>query len=517
MLFCLFVQSILNSFTYRSQLVKMLPSFSLLAALWAPALATPWSYFQHRQKNSSSVPNSTDWFQEFPGFENTKTISRDVCIVGGGSSGTYAAVRLKDMNQSVVVIERNDYLGGHTHTYRDPNSGETDDYGVIIWHNLTLVRRYFDRFNVSLEYISQEASSAVEGSLLVDFTAGQTVTNITSPDPTAALEAYEAQLVKYPFLNQGYYLPSPVPQDLLLPFSDFVQKYDLSAMVSTAFQYNQGQGDILSMSTLYTMKLFGADILQNLATGGFLTTAHHDNSALYSNAAAYIGTDNILLNTTVAFAIRPPANSTNGRTLLLTTSTDGTNSLLSCGKMLITIPPITDTLTPFILDGHEYSVLAPFKARGYYTGILSNAVLPPNITQITAASASNEYGLPDFPTIYYLSSTRIPGLTDVKYGSNTPLSDDEVQSNIIHDVQKLASADIIFSAQTPDFVAFKSHAPFELYVEAEDIESGFYDNLYGLQGYRGTWWTGAAWHVQDSSLLWNFTEYEVLPKMMGST
>lgn len=492
----------------------MFLSFSLLAALWAPALATPRSHFQYGQKSSSSVPNSSNWFQGFPGLQNIQTVSRDVCIVGGGSSGTYAAVRLKDMNQSVIVIERNDYLGGHTHTYRDPTSGETDDYGVIIWHNMTLVRNYFNRFNVSLEYISQDASSAVEGSLLVDFTTGQAVTNVTSPDPTAALKAYGVQLAKYPFLNQGYYLPSPVPQDLVLPFGDFVQKYNLSAMVSTSFQYNQGQGDILNMPTLYTMKLFGADILQNLATGGFLTTMQHNNSALYLNAAAYIGKDNILLNTTVAFAIRPLANSTKGRTLLLTTSTDGTNSLLSCGKLLITIPPITDALTPFILDTYEYSVLAPFKARGYYTGILSNAVLPPNSTQITAASASNAYGLPDFPTIYYLSSTRIPGLTDVKYGSNTPLSDDEVQANIIRDVQKLASANTIFSAQAPEFVAYKSHAPFELYVDAEDIESGFYDKLYGLQGYRNTWWTGAAWHVQDSSLLWNFTEHEVLSKMM---
>ena len=28
----------------------------------------------------------------------------------------------------------------------------------------------------------------------------------------------------------------------------------------------------------------------------------------------------------------------------------------------------------------------------------------------------------------------------------------------------------------------------------------------GLQGERGTWWTGAAWDTHESSLLWGFSE-----------
>jgi len=44
-----------------------------------------------------------------------ETIHRDVCILGGGSSGTYAAIRLsQDLGKSVVVIEKAGRLGGHT-------------------------------------------------------------------------------------------------------------------------------------------------------------------------------------------------------------------------------------------------------------------------------------------------------------------------------------------------------------------------------------------------------------------
>jgi len=50
-------------------------------------------------------------------FASADIIERDVAIIGGGSAGTYSAVRLKDMGKSVVVIEKDVVLGGHTDTY----------------------------------------------------------------------------------------------------------------------------------------------------------------------------------------------------------------------------------------------------------------------------------------------------------------------------------------------------------------------------------------------------------------
>lgn len=59
---------------------------------------------------------------------------------------------------------------------------------------------------------------------------------------------------------------------------------------------------------------------------------------------------------------------------------------------------------------------------------------------------------------------------------------------------------------TPEFAAYESHTPFELTVPKEAIAGGFYKDLYALQGQRHTWYTGAAFHTHDSSLLWQFTE-----------
>ena len=60
-------------------------------------------------------------------------------------------------------------------------------------------------------------------------------------------------------------------------------------------------------------------------------------------------------------------------------------------------------------------------------------------------------------------------------------------------------------------ITFRSNLLLQL-----DPLRGFYDDLYALQGYRSTWYTGAAFHVHDSSRLWNFTETTVLPGLLKS-
>src|SRR5580692_4352500 len=43
-------------------------------------------------------------------------IVRDVCVIGGGSAGTYTAVQLRNLGKSVAVLEKQDRLGGHAQT-----------------------------------------------------------------------------------------------------------------------------------------------------------------------------------------------------------------------------------------------------------------------------------------------------------------------------------------------------------------------------------------------------------------
>jgi hypothetical protein len=427
-------------------------------------------------------------------------ITRDVCVIGGGSTGTYSAIRLRDLGKSVVVVEGNDRLGGHTHTYTDPATGGKVDIGVIVWHDLPIVHDYFNRFAIPLVKASFSGDGISE---YVDFRTGKIVKGYTPPNPGAALGAYGAQLAKYAYLEQGFNLPDPVPADLLLPFGDFVRKYALDDAVNTIFNFGQGLGDLLRQPTLYVFKNFGLDILRNLGAGSFLTTGRHDNSELYRKAGAELGGD-VLLRSRVIATDRDALGYAN-----VLVRTPAGLKLIRAKKLLVTIPPKLDNLAGFDLDRTETALFAQFGNSAYYTGVLRHSGIPDNVS-VSNIGADTPFHLPQLPGVYAISPTGIPGLHNVKYGSPVQLSEAQVKANIVADVKRLRTAGL--PTTTPEFAVFASHAPFELTVPTGAIKSGFYRKLYALQGRNRTYYTGAAFHTHDSSLLWQFTE-TVLPRI----
>jgi len=67
----------------------------------------PLSIFLHLSIAAVAVRGKVDESK----FEETDIILRDVAIIGGGASGSHAAVILKqDHGKSVVVIEKQDHL-----------------------------------------------------------------------------------------------------------------------------------------------------------------------------------------------------------------------------------------------------------------------------------------------------------------------------------------------------------------------------------------------------------------------
>lgn len=279
---------------------------SLAGLLWihfAPAFAAP-----------STAPRISYFAPE-------DVITRDVCVIGGGSTGTYAAIRLRDMGKSVVVVEAKNRLGGHAETYTDPATNATIDIGVMVWHDLPVVRNCFARLNVSLTTLSFDSSGPTT---YADFSTGEVTANYTPPDPSVALGAYAAQLAKYPYLETGFNLPYPVPADLLLPFGDFLRKYSLDAVARTAFQIGEGYGNILDQPTLYVLKVLGLDTLRSFQTG-FLTTADHDNSELYEEAQDVLGADALLSSHVQAM----DRGAENGVQIIVATPSDRSSSKLA--------------------------------------------------------------------------------------------------------------------------------------------------------------------------------------------
>jgi hypothetical protein len=459
---------------------------------------------------SSPTPQSPD----LSAFQPGDIIRRDVAVVGGGSSGTYSAISLVDKGRSVIVIEKQGRLGGHTATYVDPATGTTTEVGVQIYHNYTIVKDYFARFDIP---IINSPGFYPSGNNF-DYRTGERVT-LTPPsasEVSLAFAAYSEQLAKYPGLNNGIYLPDPVPEDLYLPFGEFVEKYGLQAAVPSMYHYNPGVGNMLDNPTLEAFRYWSLQgMVQSIATG-FLITERRNSSELYAKAVEELSeTGSVLLNSQVVTAVRKEG--TAGVTLIVNTPTG--KKLILAKKLLVAVPPKLDIVRPLDLSDDESTLFSKFISAGYYAGALVDTSFSEETSHSNAIQDA-PYNLPALPAAYNFSPSRVRGVQIFHYGTpqseeTFPLTDDEVESHVIDTVRRIQEQNPnLYNITDPKVVAFYPHAPYSLQVSGEDIRDGFYEQLYALQGQRNTYWTGAAWRAEDSSLLWRFSEEVVLPALV---
>ncbi|HWZ87322.1 MAG TPA: FAD-dependent oxidoreductase [Polyangiaceae bacterium] len=441
-----------------------------------------------------------------------QVIERDVCVIGGGSSGTFSAVHVKDAGKSVVVVERKLRLGGHTETYVDPATGIPTDYGVVVFNDTPVVEQYFTRLGLTPFAISPSAFGGP--TVNFDLRTGKPVTGFTPPtqaETGAALGAYFGILqtlkATYYDLDSGSNFPQPVPPDLLLPFGDFVIKYSLQAMVSTAFQFGQGLGNLLQMPTVYVLKNFSSAVLTSIFSDRFLIIPT-GNSDIYAKATALLGSDALL-----GSEIKSIDRNANG--VVVVVDTPQGRKEIRAKKLLITCPPTLENLRHMDLDRTEAGIFGQFQNNFYWTAILGLSGVPAGLT-IANIGQDTLYNLPPLPGIYGLSPTQVPGLWNCKYGSGVRLSDLEVQRNIVNDVRRLHDP-ATFSTQprVEEFVVFSAHNPFELRVSSHEIGGGFYTALNGLQGRNHTFYNGAAFQTHDSSLIWQYSHDTVLPLLLA--
>lgn len=194
-------------------------------------------------------------------YNAANVITRNMLIIGSSSSGTYSAIKLRDLKTSVAVVEAKGLLGGHTKTWTDPVTKGKVDLRVIVFHNNDLVRKYFGRYQISLT----KASPVPGVRKFYNSHSGKIVPGYIPPSPN--FTTYAAQLAKYPYLEFGFDLPDPVPNNLVLSFGNFVKKYNLGGFVRFATGFCQGVGDILKLPSIYIFKYISLSVLQNIQTG----------------------------------------------------------------------------------------------------------------------------------------------------------------------------------------------------------------------------------------------------------
>lgn len=429
-------------------------------------------------------------------YAKADVVNVDVAIIGGGATGTYAAITLHDLGKSVIVVEKQGELGGHTETYIDPATGTAIDYGVQRYENTSVATKYFDRLGVT--YNGSPMPSYTNATVYSDFTTGKPLTNFT---PSFNFGPYITQLERYPFLEWTKDLAAPVDPDLYSSFGDFLVKYSLQDVAYSIYMFSSTA--MLQLPTLNVISNVGLKEL-GVHTTAIGVVSEKGNHIIYINALKVLQ-KSVLLSSTVTSARR----NSYGSQLVVSTPTG--KKLINAKQLLITIPPTAKNLAPFVLDTKENSILSHFVAEGLWPGIVKISGLPAGVTYKNAAPETL-YNLPTAPAINSLTPTAIEGFYRFYMFNAEPMPYAQARAKTLASIKAFADAVTGVSTE-PELIEFASHTPWYSKFPSEAIKNGTWHELYKLQGYRNTWYAGME-IVLGSVALWNYTS-TLIPEIVA--
>ncbi|KAF7373847.1 Zn(2)-C6 fungal-type transcriptional factor [Mycena sanguinolenta] len=298
---------------------------------------------------------------------------------------------------------------------------------------------------------------------------------------------------QFPFLDDGFNLPDPVPEDILLSWADFMAKFDLDAASFSVYQTNQGVGNEMTLPAIYAMKYFSS-----LTAGGdlgigppFITTANFNNQGIYDKALNKLGQGE---GAFLSAAITRITRTDDGVAVVMHTP-DGKTTTINAKQLVLAIPPVVADLRAIGLD------LSPEEENPLRPGELQPDGIPTSDRMVLRVGKT---GLLD----------GVPGLKLLDYSSTSAISDADAQADILATLAKYRAANGLDASVEPVFAGFNNHEPYELTVPVDAIRNGYYKKRNALQGRQNTWYTGAAWQAHDSTLIWNFTETAVVEKVV---
>ncbi|KAL5610936.1 hypothetical protein FOBRF1_007053 [Fusarium oxysporum] len=427
----------------------------------------------------------------------TKNVHVDVAVIGGGSSGIHAATNLKDAGAAIAVIEKKDQIGGHAETYINPKTKVPANIGVVLFENTKTVQKYLSRLGVAVA--KHNPFKATPSTKMYDFTLGV---------PVPAQDKAEAAATKKamaPWIDQGYHVPDPVPEELLLPFGQFAQQNNFSAILTLISQLNWYPGNITTIPTLYGIKKFGPGLLQAVSSE-FLVAASGDTRSIYKAASAVLEKD-IYLSSDVVRVRR------NKQGAVVTIRQKRKTFTIKAKKLVVAVPQTIENMKAFDLSETERKLFSKFSAFGYVAGVADIPGLDVSLQNVGIMTPAKTPMIPG-SNAYLSSGSPNQFLLGVAF-NNTYYTVVDSKSLIRKELTTLARVGAVptDTAKRVTFPYISNHVPYDLHVTGEEIAKGFYTELLELEGYLNTYWTGAAFAGHNSGLIWKWNDGTVLPAL----
>lgn len=332
--------------------------------------------------------------------------------------------------------------------------------------------------------------------------------------------------------------PGPqIPEDLLLPIGEFAKKWNVTEALPRMYESTGGGPaarhknfeDSLTLTFLQSfspawMKVFFGQAGMFHIEGG--------NQLLYNAIHAQLGVENVLTSSVVS-SVRRPEREGDKRgievTVRSTASGRPTTTTIRAKKILLAIPPTRENLSPFDLNREETDLFRRPRYGRYGTAIVTAPALPRGYelhnTPILAASDPNKPFINEPHILEFSSYGNDSALFSIGT-SGSGLSYGEFDERQAIKVAQ-ESLDRMVAAGTVKNVGgkkgdtklkvleYSDHGPGGFGVTAEEMKAGWMEKVYGLQGKRGTWYTGNAIAIDFSTQLWKMND-EVLKRMLES-
>lgn len=348
----------------------------------------------------------------------------------------------------------------------------------------------------------------------VDFKTGLSVPGYAPPsdvDRVTATKKYLELCEKYAdMLIPGFFnFPEPekIPEDLIMPFGQFMQKYNISAAVPRLWDATvMGVGNFMEVSTMYVMQASGVPMARGLlGLGRAIVPPSGSLHELYERVADFLGRD-VLYSSTVTSSRR-----TNKGVSVTVRNAAGTVTEISAKRLLIAIEPTTENMTPFDLDKNEKEVFGKLEYTTVYAGLVKHPSLQQSTSYsntVPAAAAANYSAYPLPSQVgkigQQVGSTDLFAFTAVGTDKDTAES---MQALIKKSIDNLIAAGTIPATNgSASFPAFGDHGPMHSRVTPEELRKGFIQKQLALQGRRSTYYTGAAFSTGYSTVLWAYND-----------
>jgi hypothetical protein len=442
--------------------------------------------------------------------------TRDVCVLGAGAGGMSTAVFLKDRGYDVLVIEKEDDVGGNCNTEMftpsDPNDPDWIDIGVQAYLDTQVlnvsgvgtwtldsrefVKRFIEEENILPYNIPNRPIYGADFSNKINLGP---LTQTEPPEFYVALEKYLAILATYPWISNGSF-PDVIPSELLVTFDEFIATNQLEALIPGFFRsyiYNYRNKPSSNYTALSALSDAGqwVFLLQSNPNSAF--RIKEGCIQLYDNMTNYLGRNNVIKNARV-FSVDRTGNGG----LITIRYMRESNHIVSanCRNLVVSFAPLLENLEALDLTRKEEKVFEKTSSFNLYPFAVNITTANPLLCVLNF-NISNPTLIPSFPFVSNLCMFNPEGWMSGYFLNEGPKVSDSI---IIGDInQQLSNIPSLFtSAPIVEVLDYHYLTP---YFTANAFKNGKspYKKIDELQGYKNTYWMSSlASRLDWSHVVW---------------